>query len=99
MKIGPTSNEAWCAVATGCDLGRLGPQVRLPQQPVRIRAIRVGGRDAGSTEACMRALCFVGVMLCAVPAGAQWLNHRTPGVPRTTDGKVALTAPAPRTVD
>jgi len=47
----------------------------------------------------MRALCFVGVMLCAVPAGAQWLNHRTPGVPRTPDGKVALTAPAPRTVD
>lgn len=47
----------------------------------------------------MRAVWFVCVMLCAAPAGAQWLNHRTPGLPRTADGKVKLTAPAPRTAD
>ena len=45
----------------------------------------------------MRAVCFVCLMACATPAGAQWLNHRTSGVPRTADGKVKLTAPAPRT--
>jgi len=28
---------------------------------------------------------------------AQWLNYRTPGVPRLPDGKPNLTAPAPRT--
>src|SRR5947209_5635521 len=28
---------------------------------------------------------------------AQWLNYKIPGVPRTADGKVNLTAPAPRT--
>src|SRR6187549_1847066 len=47
----------------------------------------------------MRAVWFVCVMVCAAPAGAQWLNHRTAGVPRTADGKVRLTAPAPRTAD
>ena len=31
-------------------------------------------------------------------AGAQWLNYKTPGVPRTRDGKPKLDAPAPRTV-
>jgi hypothetical protein len=30
---------------------------------------------------------------------AQWLNHPTPGIPRTPDGKPNLTASAPRTAD
>src|SRR5580700_4008514 len=30
---------------------------------------------------------------------AQWPDHPTPGVPRTSDGKVDLSAPAPRTAD
>ena len=30
---------------------------------------------------------------------AQWLNERTPGIPRSADGKPNLTAPAPRTAD
>ena len=30
---------------------------------------------------------------------AQWLNYPTPGIPRTTDGKPNLTAPAPHTAD
>src|SRR5215469_18733222 len=29
-------------------------------------------------------------------APAQWLNHPTPGAPRTPDGKVNMTGPAPR---
>jgi hypothetical protein len=33
------------------------------------------------------------------PLTAQWLNHRTPGIPRTTDGKANLAAPAPRTAN
>jgi hypothetical protein len=32
-------------------------------------------------------------------AGAQWLKYKTPGIPRTADGKPDLAAPAPRTVD
>ena len=35
----------------------------------------------------------------ATPLAAQWLEHRTPGIPRTADGKPNLTAPAPRTAD
>jgi hypothetical protein len=31
------------------------------------------------------------------PAGGQWLDHRTPGIPRTADGKLDADAPAPRT--
>ena len=33
------------------------------------------------------------------PAAAQWVDHPTPGIPRTADGKPNLTAPAPRTTD
>jgi hypothetical protein len=38
------------------------------------------------------ALWLLPVSLCA-----QWLDWRTPGIPRTADGKPNLTAPAPRT--
>jgi hypothetical protein len=40
------------------------------------------------------ALCLVPISLCA-----QWLDWRTPGIPRTADGKPNLKAPAPRTPD
>jgi hypothetical protein len=36
--------------------------------------------------------------LCA-HLSAQWLNYPTPGIPRTSDGKPNLAAPAPRTTD
>jgi hypothetical protein len=58
----------------------------------------VDGRNAVSA---WRAVVFVAVALCvAAPAlRAQWVNYRIPGVPRTPDGKVNLTAPTPRTAD
>src|SRR5437016_12163946 len=40
------------------------------------------------------ALWLLPVSLCA-----QWLDFRTPGIPRTAEGKPNLTAPAPRTPD
>src|SRR5579863_8504746 len=39
------------------------------------------------------------VWLLPIPLCAQWLDLRTPGIPRTADGKPNLTAPAPRTPD
>lgn len=39
------------------------------------------------------------VTLLSTPVASQWLNHPTPGIPRTADGKPDLTAPAPRTPD
>jgi hypothetical protein len=45
-------------------------------------------------------ICVVTVLCLAAPAvGAQWLNYRAPGVPRTADGKVDLMAPTPRMPD
>jgi hypothetical protein len=35
----------------------------------------------------------------AIPVHAQWLDHPTPGIPRTPGGKPNLAAPAPRTPD
>jgi hypothetical protein len=35
--------------------------------------------------------------ILAAPLYGQWLNYPTPGIPRTTDGKPNLTAPAPKT--
>jgi hypothetical protein len=39
------------------------------------------------------------VSMLSAPLTAQWLNHPTPGIPRTADKKPNLTAPAPRTSD
>jgi hypothetical protein len=40
-------------------------------------------------------------LLTAMPLGvaAQWQGYKTPRIPRTADGKVALSAPAPTTAD
>src|SRR4030095_16914272 len=40
------------------------------------------------------ALVLLPVSLCA-----QWLDWRTPGIPRTADGQPNLTAPAPKMPD
>jgi hypothetical protein len=42
---------------------------------------------------------FTSVMLLSAAAHAQWLNYRTPGIPRLADGRPNLAAPAPRTAD
>jgi hypothetical protein len=39
------------------------------------------------------------LLVGTVPASAQWLDRKTPGIPRTADGKPNLTAPAPRGPD
>ena len=42
----------------------------------------------------MAAILFTGTSL-----SAQWISVKTPGVPRTADGKPDLSAPAPKTAD
>ena len=46
-------------------------------------------------------LCLAAWLIAAVAAtgSAQWLNHRDPALPRTSDGRADLTAPAPRFAD
>src|ERR1044071_6458650 len=39
------------------------------------------------------------IVTVALPAGAQWLTRPTPNIPRTTDGRPDLAAPAPRGAD
>lgn len=46
-----------------------------------------------------RVAITAALWLLPVPLCAQWLHFRTPGIPRTTDGKPNLTAAAPRTPD
>jgi hypothetical protein len=41
----------------------------------------------------------IALSLASVPLSAQWLHYRTPGMPRTRDGKPDLSAPAPKTPD
>ena len=42
------------------------------------------------------ALC---VLAASGSVSAQWIDHPTPGIPRTADGKPDLTAPVPRAAD
>jgi hypothetical protein len=49
----------------------------------------------GQALALAAALAAAG----ASPADAQWLKHRTPEIPRTSDGRPNLSAPAPRASD
>ena len=44
------------------------------------------------------ATLAIAAFLCGA-AQAQWLNYKTPGIPRLADGKPNLSAPAPRTAD
>ena len=44
-------------------------------------------------------LLTAAVFLLSVPLAAQWLSYKTPGIPRTPDGKPNLSAPAPKTAD
>ena len=46
-----------------------------------------------------RIVLAAALWLLPVSLFAQWLDFRTPGIPRTSDGKPNLTAPAPRTPD
>jgi hypothetical protein len=39
---------------------------------------------------------IVAAVFLSVPAQAQWLNYKTPGIPRTADGRPDLSAPTPR---
>ncbi len=66
------------------------------RKPVRRRVSRRrrGARLAARAALAAAALAAVGGG--ARPAGAQWLNRPTPGIPRTPDGKPDLNAPAPR---
>jgi hypothetical protein len=48
----------------------------------------------------MKTFCLVIVLsVLATPLAAQWLHYPTPGIPRSSDSKPNLTAPAPRTPD
>jgi hypothetical protein len=42
---------------------------------------------------------FLPIVFIVAPLAAQWVNYPTPGAPRTADGKVNLTAPAPKAPD
>lgn len=46
-----------------------------------------------------RLAVIVALTLLPSSVFAQWLDFRTPGIPRTADGKPNMTAPAPRTSD
>ncbi len=39
------------------------------------------------------------IAVLGTPLAAQWINYRVPGVPRTTDGKVDLSALPTKTPD
>jgi hypothetical protein len=47
----------------------------------------------------MSRIAFAAMLLLPVTLNAQWLDWPTPGIPRTSDGKPNLTAPAPRMPD
>ncbi|PYS52823.1 MAG: hypothetical protein DMG13_14960 [Acidobacteria bacterium] len=48
---------------------------------------------------CAAATVTTLALLLSAPLEAQWLNFKTPGIPRTADGKPDVSAPAPRAAD
>jgi hypothetical protein len=50
-------------------------------------------------KATLTTALVMSMAAVALPAHAQWLNHPTPNIPRTSDGKPNLAAPAPRGAD
>lgn len=47
----------------------------------------------------IKIVMVAALIVAQVPANAQWLNFKTPGIPRLTNGKVNLSAAVPRTAD
>lgn len=47
----------------------------------------------------MKRTMIAAFFFLPISLSAQWLDFKTPGIPRTADGKPNLTAPAPRTAD
>src|SRR5215471_8977371 len=80
---------------SGADRGAWRRIIRDKISPVRelteIGSPRAGGNLMG------RISIAAALWLLPVSLSGQWLNLRTPGIPRTADGKPDLTAPAPRT--
>jgi hypothetical protein len=55
---------------------------------------------AARGETGRRALTLLlAVCISAMPASAQWLHYQAPGIPRTPDGQLDLTAPVPRSTN
>ena len=52
-----------------------------------------------SRQSSIVTLAVCALLVSGTPAFAQWLDHPTPGITRTKDGKPDLAAPAPRTAD
>jgi len=50
-------------------------------------------------RALRTAIATVALAACPALASAQWLDYRTPGIPRVASGAPDLSAPAPRTPD
>ena len=48
---------------------------------------------------CRNLLIVGAIAAFSFGAKAQWLDYKTPGIPRTNDGKVNLAAPTPRLAD
>ena len=48
---------------------------------------------------CAAAAVTTVAFLLSAPVRAQWLNYKTPDIPRTPDGKPDLSVPVPRTAD
>jgi len=57
--------------------------------------------EQSAPEAAMQNILAGLVLLFTIsgPLPAQWLKYKTPGIPRTADGKPDLTAPAPKMPD
>jgi len=60
--------------------------------------MKIFGRPLPATYV-IAILAAASVAIAPAPLTAQWLNHPTPGIPRTSAGKPNLAAPAPRTPD
>jgi len=56
-------------------------------------------RGTGLRRWIAAAVAVGTLTVISIPALAQWLNHPTAGIPRTSDGRPDLAAPAPRTPD
>jgi hypothetical protein len=78
-------------------------RIRRPRRPVGARYnSAAGGEKLMPRRIPCRSLALIAAsaFFCASPSvSAQWLKYPSAGIPRSRDGKVSLTAPAPRTRD
>jgi hypothetical protein len=100
MRSRLTGTAVWDRYAARC-VSFVGALTRVAVPCARSAPEDAGNQPTAAALISRGGALWLVVLTSCLPAlaDAQWLDYKTPGIPRLPDGKPNLSAPAPRTAD